>query len=107
MKGETTMRIDGHALRRRDVQRINALIDKHWSSLDTETVDREGFLQGSWGPDCIELLNGGEDWVVCDRVEPNAIFYHEGRTTWVACRELFMACARHAPEERITWHLAR
>lgn len=100
------MQIDGHSLWRREVLEVNAVIDKIWDSMDTDTVKtNEDFIQASWGPDAIELLNGGADWVVCDRPEPNAVIYHEGRTTWIASRELFQVCAKFSPLERITWHL--
>lgn len=100
------MRIDGKALRRTEVLEVNAVIDEHWSSMDTETAKtKEEFIQASWGPDAIELLNGGCDWVICDRPQPNAVFWHDGNTTWVACRELFQVCAKYSPLERITWHL--
>lgn len=99
------MRIDNKSLLRTQVEEVNTVINKHWGSPHTETVDRETFIQRSWGPDAIEVLNGGDEWIVCDSIEPHAIFFHEGRTTWVACRELFDVCAKFSPLERITWHL--
>ena len=101
------MRIDGKALRRKDVVEVNAVIDKHWDSCSEDTIhvkEKEEFIQSSWGPDAIELLNAGEEWIVCDRLEPGAVWWHDGRTTWVACRELFDTCTKFSPSKRITWH---
>ncbi len=100
------MRLDGMALRRAEVVQVNKVIDQIWSDFDTETVQaNEGMIQASYGPDAIELLVGGDDWVVLDRNEPGAVVYHcDCGTTWVASHALFELCARLAPEHRITWH---
>lgn len=99
------MRIDGIALRRELIEQINAIINGIWADGNTQTVDKEGLIQGSWGPDCIEMLNGGDDWLIHDRhPETNAIVCRDGRTTHIAHHSLFEACAKHAPHERITWH---
>lgn len=93
------MRVDGIALTRAQTEAVNAIIDRCWQ--DGEDVDNEGFIQGSFGPDCIELLNAGEDWVIHDRDEPGVIFFKEDRTTHVASRELFQALAKLSPNDRV------
>ena len=101
------MRIDGKALLRNQVLEVNKVIDKHWDSFSEDSVwttDKEEFIQSSWGPDAIEMMVAGEEWVVCDRLEPNAVWWFDGRTQWVACRELFQVAAKFSPLERITWH---
>lgn len=99
------MRIDGRSLLRHQVLEVNAVIDKHWSAEESDYArTKEEFIQASWGPDAIEMMVGGDLWVVCDRTEPNAMWWYEGPIQWVACRELFQMAAKFSPLGRITWH---
>jgi hypothetical protein len=92
------MRIDDRALRRAEVEEINAIIEAIWAAGDTQTVDKEGLIQGSSGPDAVELLNGGTEWVIYDRFpQSNAVIWHEASITHVAHRGLFNACKKYSP----------
>lgn len=99
------MRIDGKSLLRQQVIEVNAVIDKHWSAEESDYArTKEEFIQTSWGPDAIEMMVGGDPWIICDRTEPNVVWWYEGPTQWVACRELFQTAAKFSPLDRITWH---
>lgn len=101
------MRIDGKALRYTEVKLINSVINKYWNDVNTEEVDLETFIQSSYGPDAIEVLVGGVEWTICDRLETNAIILRSGGKVWIACQELFNLAAKYSPLERIVWHLQK
>ena len=87
------MKIDGKALTLAETREINEIINAEWTY--STSVDREGFIVGSFGPNAIELLIGGSLWIVCDRDLNDMITYQEGHITWVAYHELFKTCAKH------------
>lgn len=80
------MRLEGVALSLTEIAPINLLLGEFWKSC--LIVDKETFLTSTDGPDCIELLCGGELLLICDKKEGRPILF-SGDQVYLGCGKLY------------------
>ena len=109
------IRIDELAITGQDRERVNAAFSEafHWAN----TVDYDSMInQWMFGGDCVELLVGGELWLVCDTRHSEfdavldtdirtAVYYHCNELRggeaeqWICNHELFKLVSELSPLE--------
>ena len=113
------MIIDGKSTILKETQVVNRAIDAAWGNphaIFTECPNV--FLELTDGPDCVEVVIGGDTWNVHDRFGKTPVFLEkcicdEGGfiirkvITDVADFALYRAAKQFSPLEKIDWHEER